>query len=110
MAIPIPKDLLIHNVELFHVTTDRWGDESFDLSSPITLNHVRIDNSVQVRETSLGKVRDVKAVLFWDATHSSKADLVEGDQIKWGNETYHISEINYLYDESGLHHKEVQLV
>lgn len=108
---PIQRRLLIHSI--VHKT-----GRSEDIEQNVTwvtstdVTHVRLEpvHSMTTSQTDRERVR--KLVLFHDATNSSPATetYTVGDYVTWNGTDYEVQSVDYLYDDTRLHHLEVGLV
>lgn len=109
--MPIPKRLLIHEVELQTVgEKDSWGKES--LTDPVMLNHVRLEPSAKYIRDKQNNEIQLAAVLIYDCKNSRPSGLnfADGQVIAFNSETYQVQMIEALYDGHRLHHYEVGVI
>jgi len=105
---PIPKNLLIHEVEYReYIQDDRWGDRFGD---PVTLRYVRVEPASDLRRDATKESMPSETVLFIDRVHSSPfIEPKEKSKITFRGREYEVHQVKALY-AFGLHHYEVVLV
>lgn len=108
MSIPIPRRLLIHTATGCKPgAIDPYGNRQ---ETEYTLEKVRFEPSKKLSHQNDGEFREDKYTLFIDERNSIVSDeIATNDKIKFLTETLVVRQIDNLYDERGLHHKEVYL-
>lgn len=107
---PIPKKLLIHSASaVIHGEPDKWGNKPIE--STTQLSHVRVDPSSSLSLNNRNEQVRLSAVLFFDCKNSRPAgfDFEHTQKIVYGGQEYNIVQISKFFDESRLHHYEVEL-
>lgn len=108
---PIPKSLLIHEVQIQTVTEkDEWGSEVF--SDPASILHVRLEPSTKYVKDKQNEEIQLAAVLFYDCHNSRPRGMTfhDGQMIVFHGERYRVQLVEPLYDGRKLHHYEVGLI
>ncbi|MCT8138641.1 minor capsid protein [Anaerobacillus sp. CMMVII] len=107
---PIPKKLLIHTVKYEeYLGSSRNGDIYAD---EITVNHVLIHPSFQVKRTIMGDDRQIKAVIFIDHKHSKPfAEMKPKSKVHFKGKDWIVNACAPIYAFSTTpHHYEVELI
>ena len=111
MARPIPRALLIHSATHKYGTLadDGWGNMTHPSSQ--SLEFVRFEPSSKLVMTKDNNEVQLSAVMFFDCINSvpAGATFAVGDQIVFGDRTYHVETVDTLYDRT-LHHYELGLI
>lgn len=109
MSRPIPVSLLIHSAALNDVITDNYQAEQDNLAA--MLYHVRIEPSERVVTNANGTDIQCTAMMFVDAQNSQPPGIVisVGQSVVWEGIRYKVADVQRLYDETKLHHLEVEL-
>lgn len=108
---PIPKSLLIHDVQIQTVSgKDAWGAEEF--SAPVPVHYVRLEPSTKYVKNKQNEEIQLAAVLFYDCHNSRPRGLTfhDGQAVAFHGEMYRIQLVEPLYDGRKLHHFEVGLI
>lgn len=109
---PIPLSTLIHTVEYEEIKpTTRYGTT---YEPPITIERVLVQYGTKIMRKTLSngttEDRQVKAVLFIDAFHSTPFQLMkENSRIKFDGQEFIVDFVERCYAFE-LHHYEVALV
>ncbi|WP_203554952.1 putative minor capsid protein [Bacillus sp. B15-48] len=110
---PLPKKWLIHEIvyEGFTGEKDDWGSDSYDY--PITIKHVRFDDStVFSRDNTQTKVI-ANAVIFVDAMHSTPfLEFKEQSKVRFNDKDYVIKKVVPCYypHKNEFHHWELEVI
>ena len=109
MAIkPIPKSLLIHDVEIISEERDRWGDP---IESSLPITSVRIEYKTAMKQNGNIENVDKTLIMYHDTVHSSPfVDFKgkEGTKVQHGNGVYTIISVEQHYAlDTQVHHQEV---
>lgn len=110
---PLPKKWLIHEIEYEGYTgqKDDWGNDKFE--EPITIKHVRFDDStVFSRDSTQTKVL-ANAVIFVDSKYSTPIpDFKERSKITFNEKNYVIQKVIPCYypDKNAIHHFELEVI
>ncbi len=108
MYKPIPKKLLIHNIEIRKKPIpDKWGNSNEP--RPTKINNVRIEPiNKQVLSNTNTQVT-LSALLFYDIKNSSPHyNFTVGDEVTFNNQKYTVETIEPIYTNK-LHHLEIGL-
>lgn len=106
MVAPIPKHLLIHDIEYQDYEKTRYGDE---YGEKIEVKHVRLDPKSKRVKTANGEEFISQTTLFWDAVNSEACRFHKNGRVIFDGIEMYVGEIGIFYDESKLHHLEVYL-
>jgi len=107
---PIPKRLLIHNINHIRNDKDPFGSPTEVFNNPV--KRVRIEPT---QKRILGKENtevQLNSLVFYDCINSNPKGIefkIE-DVIEFNGTNYTVKAIEPLYDESKLHHYEIGLV
>lgn len=110
---PLPKRWLIHEItyEGYTGKKDDWGNIAYD--KPITIKHVRFDDStVFSRDNTQTKVL-ANAVIFVDAKNSYPVpDFKEQSKVKFNEKDYVIQKVVPCYypTRNKIHHWELEVI
>lgn len=109
MAIrPIPKQLLIHDVEIVSEEKDRWGDP---IESSLPIKSVRVEHKSAMKQNGNVENVDETLIMYHDTTHSKPfVDFKdkEGTKVQHDNGTYTIVSVEQHYAlDTQIHHQEV---
>ena len=109
MAIkPIPKNLLIHDVEIVSEEKDRWGDP---IASSLPIKFVRVEYKTAMKQNGNVENVDKTLIMYHDTTHSQPfVDFKgkEGTKVQHNNGTYTIINVEQHYAlDTQIHHQEV---
>lgn len=110
---PIPKRMLIHEIQYSaYDGVNDFGKPSF--SAPVTIKHVRVDDStVFSRDTLQTKVL-ADAVIFVDCTHSTNvpAEFKEQSKITFNGKSYVIQKAIPVYQPmlNAIRHWELEVM
>jgi hypothetical protein len=109
MIRPIPINLLIHKCIYKSVLIDKYGNTTEVQSE---LKRVRFEPFKQTTFTSLGESKNDKMLMFYDCQNSRPKDFnfKELDRIVFKGIEFTIRAISEEYDNSRLHHLEINLV
>ena len=110
MIKPIPKRMLPNSATYEEYVADTGEGSSY--KTPITLDHIKVDEQTQFSYTSNGKEIVGNAMLFYDLTNSSgfNNDPVNESKITFNDKTYTIKDTDILRaNDSTPHHYEVLL-
>lgn len=117
LAPPIPKSWLIHTITYEkYLGVDRYNDISYE--APVTIEFVRVDNSIDFSKNSNENKRNFTGVIFIDCVHSTKGIMyVEESKITFididGNENkMTVKAVIPLYhpNSSKIHHYELEVI
>lgn len=105
---PIPKKLLIHTIKLESASNDDgWGSEH---GSPQTIKYVRVEPAKSLRVGGTNNDTIANNIVFIDAVNSSPfIKPKEKDIIEFNLDKRTVIKVKELYDDSKLHHLEVEL-
>lgn len=106
----IPKKLLIHNLNIYEeVSTKDW--DSKKLKKIGDLKRVRIEHSSKIIRDKNNAEIQLAAFIVFDCRNSLTSKTLKEDMIIGFNyERYRVVSIESMYDESRLHHYELELV
>lgn len=110
---PLPKSWLIHEIvyEGYTGKKDSWGNPKYD--NPITIKHVRFDDStVFSRDNTQTKVL-ANAVIFVDAVNSIPIiDFKEQSKVTFNGKEYIIQKVVPCYHptDNSVHHWELEVI
>jgi hypothetical protein len=110
---PLPKAWLIHEIEYegFTGEKDDWGNEQFE--EPITIKHVRFDDSTVFSRDNLQTKVLADAIIFVDAMNSTPIlDFKEQSKVKFGQKDYVIQKVVPCYypHKNEIHHWELEVI
>lgn len=106
---PIPKSLLIHDIQLQTITgQDAWGKAKY--SAPQEIKRVRVEPSSRVVRDKNNQEIQLAATIIHDCKNSSAAEYHVDQIVTFKNETYRIETVEPLYDDRRLHHVEVGMI
>lgn len=109
---PIPCKLLIHSATVITETPDPENVfEERTIESTVALSRVRVEPSSSLTVGKQNEQVRVSARLFYDCHNSrpSGFDFEHAQRIEFDGDRYNITNIGKFYDESGLHHYEVEM-
>lgn len=110
---PLPKRWLIHEIiyEGYTGQKDDWGNDKFE--DPITIKHVRFDDStVFSRDNTQTKVL-ANAVIFVDAKYSTPLpDFKEQSKVTFNDKEFVIQKVVPCYypTKNAVHHYELEVI
>lgn len=106
--IPIPKELLIHNITYCErINDDRYGGR---FKEPITISNVLVQPSDEIVKTGPNEEKLLKGTLFIDCINSQPAfELIPQSKITFEDKEMIIQNVKPIYAFK-LHHYEVGLV
>lgn len=109
---PLPKKWLIHEIEYEgYLGENDWGD--VDYEPPITIKHVRFDDStVFSRDSTQTKVL-ADAIIFVDAKNSNPVpEFKEQSKVRFNGKEYVIQKVVPCYypTEKRIHHYELEVI
>lgn len=109
---PLPKTWLIHAITYEeHLGLDDWGNPSF--SEPVTVNHVRFDDStVFSRDNTQTRIL-ANAVIFVDAINSSPVpEFKEQSKVTFSEKEYIVQKVVPCYHprKNEIRHYELEVV
>lgn len=110
---PLPKRWLIHEIiyEGYTGQKDDWGNDKFE--EPITIKHVRFDDStVFSRDNTQTKVL-ANAVIFVDAKYSTPIpDFKEQSKVTFNDKEFVIQKVVPCYYpiKNAVHHYELEVI
>lgn len=110
---PLPKRWLIHEIiyEGYTGQKDDWGNDKFE--EPITIKHVRFDDStVFSRDNTQTKVL-ANAVIFVDAKYSTPIpDFKEQSKVTFNDKEFVIQKVVPCYypTKNAVHHYELEVI
>jgi hypothetical protein len=116
---PIPPILLPNTIQYVAYTGSERYDDTWDEDNPVTIMHVRVDDSSQFKPSRLVEVNDFDSMLYVDTKTSNEViggveqDLSivpkEKDHVMFNDRTYQIDKVIVLQTDRGIHHYECQL-
>lgn len=109
MVKPIPKKLLIHNVEYYEYDSESSFQNSY--KTPVTISYVRLEPQNKVVNNTGGESITSKAVLFVDVVNSTPIpNFVEKSKVVWKGKEMYIQSIDELFADTPIpHHWELNL-
>ncbi|EST11260.1 putative minor capsid protein [Sporolactobacillus laevolacticus] len=116
---PIPPILLPNMVQYVAYTGSERYDDTWDDTNPVTIVHVRVDDSSQIKFSNKAETTDFTSMLYIDTKTSNEVisgverDLSivpkQKDHIVFNDLTYQIDKVIVLQTDRGVHHYECQL-
>ncbi|MBU9711065.1 putative minor capsid protein [Evansella tamaricis] len=115
MAIirPIPRKLLIHEVEYReYLGSGRNGETWAEDKDMISLKHVRIEPSSEVKRTAYGDERQLHGILFIDHRNSNpNIKPKEKSKVYFNGQEHFVNKVDVIYGLGNTpHHYEVELI
>ena len=110
MIKPIPKRMLPNSATYEEYVADTGEGSSY--KTPITLDHIKVDEQTQFSYSSNGKEIVGNAIMFYDLTNSSgfTNKPVNESKITFNGKTYTIKDTDILRaNDSTPHHYEILL-
>lgn len=110
MIKPIPKRMLVNSATYEEYIADTGEGSSY--KTPVTLDHIKVDEQTQFSYTSNGKEIVGNAIMFYDLTNSSGLtdSPVNESKITFNGKTYTVKDTDILRaNDSTPHHYEVLL-
>ncbi len=107
----IPKNLLIHKVFVkTPISEDSFGNIVYSESREI--NFVRVDYLDKLRLDNMNVENASSATLFYDCVNSSPVNFnfTKGQVVTFDESNFIVSSVLKLYDDSSLHHLEIELI
>lgn len=107
---PLPKKLLIHEIEYSEYAGSNGWDGSFNV--PTMIENVRVDPKTAIKRTSDSFSKDVNHIVYVDRTHSKPyPKFKEKSKITWKGKEYELNEVKEFYDTdpNEPHHYELGL-
>ena len=107
---PIPRKRLPHSVT--YEEYDTTGERGKTWKTAVTLEYVKIDDTIRTNINNNGTELIGNALMFYDYISSTGLNLkpVEGSKITFEGKTYQIADVDILYGNSiNPHHYEVIL-
>ncbi len=109
---PLPKSWLIHDmIYTEKPEEDNWGNPIGP--DPVTINHVRYDDSTVFSRDSMQSKIVAEGVIFVDATHSKPIiDFKEESTVKINGKTLTIKKVVPCYypNKNKIHHWELEVI
>lgn len=111
---PLPKRWLIHEIVYEEKLPERdsYGNDRFD--DPVTIKHVRFDDSTVFSRDSTGAKIVANAVIFVDSTNSINAPdkFVEQSKITFNDKPYVLKKIIDCYypQKNEVRHFELEVI
>jgi len=109
---PIPKHLLIHEIEhkeyLGGDNGDGWNGDEYGEAE--TIKHVRVEPGSQLRRDNHQVRIEGDYLVFLDAVHTKPLkELKEKDLVTFNCEQFEVKKVSPHYGFRKLHHYEVEL-
>ena len=111
MVKPIPKELLIHEVDYEEYKgTGNFGDEWED---SVTIDHVRFEPETKITRDANGEEVKTQGTLFLDAVNTPKfRQMKVNSKVTFDGQEMRVNacDVLYAFDPDTPHHYEVELI